>query len=200
MYVTHLQIFLFWTFNILVSEQIFFPAYFLQPVSQFMRHVFTSWEPRSRAPRLLPPWLDVKRTKEGRNIFVNTYCRVASACRYRWGLSNAWDQFHQISSECTSISSENKTKFDNLVLPFYLYPPTLYIPNLHLLCNHWIPRGSFYFDPPLWFLRFRKLWKIHTCLFHTFHPAIKHRRVNLNWEEPIMNPMLWFFRSTKIES
>ena len=126
---------------------------------------------------------------------MNTYCRVASACRYRWGLSNAWDQFYQISLECTSISSENKTKFDDWVLPFHLYPPTLYITNLHLLCNHWFPRGLFYFDPPSWFLRFKKLWKIHTCLFHPFHPAIKHRRVNLNWEEPIMNPMLWFFRS-----
>ena len=52
MYVTHQQISSFWTFCILLFEQIFFPLqYYLQPGSQFVRHVFTSWEPRSRAPR-----------------------------------------------------------------------------------------------------------------------------------------------------
>ena len=77
----------------------------------------------------------------------------------------------------------------------FIYIHQLYINPIYI---HFVIPGFqrvILFWPLSWFLHFKKLWKKHTCLFHPSRPRIKHRRVNLNWEEPIMNPMWWFFRS-----
>ena len=91
--------------------------------------------------------LDVKLTKVGRKYICEYLLQGSFSLSVEMKLIKRMGPISSDKFRMYLNIFRKQNKCDDWVLPFHLYPPTSYIPNLHLLCNHWIPRGSFYFDP-----------------------------------------------------